>query len=197
MNNQFNQFNQFNQPVNMNNPNINMNQAMMNMNQLAGWNFNMNQQAQFNQMINSNPLFIMLWNQMLQNMNNSQFMQNNNMNNFNNNQNMMMQGCAPNLQFQQQNNFNNMNNGPKIPNQINLTFSDTIGSRRVVIQTEPNEYMSSVINKYINKSADYNINLYLFNGKRISQSLTVAEQGLTDGVEIHVSNVGEVRGAIL
>ena len=197
MNNLFNQFNQFNQPVNMNNPNINMNQAMMNMNQLAGWNFNMNQQAQFNQMINSNPLFIMLWNQMLQNMNNPQFMPNNNMNTFNNNQNMMMQGGAPNLQFQQQNNFNNMNNGPKIPNQINLTFSDTIGSRRIVIQTEPNEYMSSVINKYINKSADYNINLYLFNGKRISQSLTVAEQGLTDGVEIHVSNVGEVRGAIL
>ena len=197
MNNQFNQFNQFNQPVNMNNPNINMNQAMMNMNQLAGWNFNMNQQAQFNQMINSNPLFIMLWNQMLQNMNNPQFMPNNNMNNFNNNQNMMMQGCAPNLQFQQQNNFNNMNNGPKIPNQINLTFCDTIGSRRVVIQTEPNEYMSSVINKYINKSADYNINIYIFNGKRISQSLTVAEQGLTDGVEIHVSNVGEVKGAIL
>ena len=197
MNNQFNQFNQFNQPVNMNNPNINMNQAMMNMNQLAGWNFNMNQQAQFNQMINSNPLFIMLWNQMLQNMNNPQFMPNNNMNTFNNNQNMMMQSGAPNLQFQQQNNFNNMNNGPKIPNQINLTFCDTIGSRRVVIQTEPNEYMSSVINKYINKSADYNINIYIFNGKRISQSLTVAEQGLTDGVEIHVSNVGEVKGAIL
>ena len=197
MNNQFNQFNQFNQPVNMNNPNINMNQAMMNMNQLAGWNFNMNQQAQFNQMINSNPLFIMLWNQMLQNMNNPQFMPNNNMNTFNNNQNMMMQGGAPNLQFQQQNNFNNMNNGPKIPNQINLTFSDTIGSRRVVIQTEPNEYMSSVINKYIKKSGDYNVNIYILNGKRISQSLTVAEQGLTDGVEIHVSNVGEVKGAIL
>ena len=64
-----------------------------------------------------------------------------------------------------------------------------------MIQTRPEEYMSSVINKYINKSGDNNINLYLYNGKRVVQSLTVAELGIMDGTEIYVSNIGEVKGA--
>ena len=209
-----NQFNQSFPPFNMNNNNfnnINMNQAMMNMNQMAGWNFNMNQQQQFFQMINSNPTYLMIWNQMLQNMMNNQCMPNNNMNMMNNqfmpnnNMNMMNNQCMPNMsmqgnvqnnQFQFQNNFNNMNNEQQNPYQINITFSDTTGRKKIVIQTEPNEHMSSVINKYINKSGDLNINIYIFNGKRINQSLTVAEQGLSDGVEINVSNVGEVNGAI-
>ena len=39
---------------------------MMNMNQMMGWNFNMNQFNQFMQMVNSNPTFLMLYNQMMQ-----------------------------------------------------------------------------------------------------------------------------------
>ena len=42
--------------------------------------------------------------------------------------------------------------------------------------------MSSVINKYIYKNVDLNANnLFLYNGKRIIQLLTVAELGLSDG----------------
>ena len=164
-----NQFNQFNQPFNVNNMNnnFNMNQAMMNMNQLMGMPNNMNQ-AQFIQMINSNPMMLMMWNQMVQNMQNMQNMQN--------------QGIMPNVK--QKNEF-----------LINLNFIDTNG-RKIIIQTEPNEYMSSVINKYINKSNDFNNNYYLFNGKRIVQSLTVAELGLGDASEIHVANAGNIIGAI-
>ena len=185
-----NQFNQFNQPFNMNNMNnnFNMNQAMMNMNQLTGMPINMSQ-SQFINNINSNPMMLMMWNQMLRNMQNqkmfnNQFVQNNN---------QMMQGNGQNMAFNM-NNMNNFNNGQTAPNQINIAFVDNT-DRKCVVQTTPNEYMSSVINKYINKSGDNNINLYLYNGKRVVQSLTVAELGLTDGVEIYVSNIGEVRGA--
>ena len=176
-----NQFNQFNQPFNVNNMNnnFNMNQAMMNMNQLMGMPNNMNQ-AQFIQMINSNPMMLMMWNQMVQNMQNMQYMQN--MQNIQNMQNMQNQGIMPNVK--QKNEF-----------LINLNFIDTNG-RKIIIQTEPNEYMSSVINKYINKSNDFNNNYYLFNGKRIVQSLTVAELGLGDASEIHVANAGNIIGAI-
>ena len=125
-----NQFNQFNQPFNVNNMNnnFNMNQAMMNMNQLMGMPNNMNQ-AQFIQMINSNPMMLMMWNQMVQSMQKMQYIQN-----MQNMQNMQNQGIMPNVK--QKNEF-----------LINLNFIDTNG-RKIIIQTEPNEYMSSVINKY-------------------------------------------------
>ena len=57
---------------NMNNMNLN---AMMNMNQMMGWNYNMNQFNQFMQMVNSNPNFLMIYNQMM----NQQCFPNNNM----------------------------------------------------------------------------------------------------------------------
>ena len=193
--NNFNNPNNFNNMNNLNNPNAfnnmnNMNQVMNNMNNMMGWNFNMNQMNLFMQMINSNPMFLMIYNQMLQNMQmlqNQQFMQNCN-------PNMLMQGGAQNMQFMQNNNMNNQQCG--VPGQINLKFSDTTEQKNIMIQAEPKEYMSSVINKYINKSGDFNgNNLYLYNGKRIIQSLTVAELGLCDGSQIYVNNVGELRGA--
>ena len=101
-----------------------------------------------------------------------------------------------NMQGMQNMTPNNMNNSQNNRFQINLNFIDTNG-KKVIIQTEPEEKMSSVINKYINKSNDFNNNYYLFNGKRIVQSLTVAELGLNDASEIHVANAGNIIGAIL
>ena len=127
---------------------------------------------------------------MLQNMQmlqNQQFMQNCN-------PNMLMQGGTQNMQFIQNNNMNNQQCG--VPGQINIKFSDTTEQNKVIIQAEPKEYMSSVINKYINKSGDLNDNnLYIYNGKKIIQSLTVSELGISDGSQIYVNNVGELRGA--
>ena len=176
------------------------NQVMMNMNQMMGWNFNINQFNQFMQMVNSNPAFLMLYNQMLRNQNmqqcypsnnmmmNSQFIPNNNLNMMN------MPFQQNNMQFQQ-NNMQFQQN--KDPYKVNLTFMDTTGTKKVVIIAEPNEPMTSVINKYINKTNDLNsTNLYLFNGKRVVQSLTVSELGIVDGSEIYVSDIGGLKGGL-
>ena len=182
----------------MNNMNLN---AMMNMNQMMGWNYNMNQFNQFMQMVNSNPNFLMIYNQMM----NQQCFPNNNMmmaSQFipNNNPNMVnssfINGGSPNMQFQQ-NNMNMQFQQNKDPYKINLTFRDTTDTKRVIIIAEPNEHMTSVINKYINKTGDLSeTNLYLFNGKRIVQSLTVSELGMTDGSEVYVTDIGGLRGGI-
>ena len=183
---------------NMNNMNLN---AMMNMNQMMGWNYNMNQFNQFMQMVNSNPNFLMIYNQMM----NQQCFPNNNMmmaSQFipNNNPNMVnssfINGGSPNMQFQQ-NNMNMQFQQNKDPYKINLTFRDTTDTKRALIIAEPNEHMTSVINKYINKTGDLSeTNLYLFNGKRIVQSLTVSELGMTDGSEVYVTDIGGLRGGI-
>ena len=183
---------------NMNNMNMN---AMMNMNQMMGWNYNMNQFNQFMQMVNSNPNFLMIYNQMM----NQQCFPNNNMmmaSQFipNNNPNMVnssfINGGSPNMQFQQ-NNMNMQFQQNKDPYKINLTFRDTTDTKRALIIAEPNEHMTSVINKYINKTGDLSeTNLYLFNGKRIVQSLTVSELGMTDGSEVYVTDIGGLRGGI-
>ena len=158
------QQNQFYQPINMNNmnSNVNMNQAMNNMNQFTGWNFN--NMAQFVQMVNSNPMFLMMYYQMLANMRMQNPFQGN------------MQGNVY---------------------KININFM-TADGKKVIIQTEPNEKMSSVINKYINKSGDLNAgNYYIFNNKKIVQQLSVAELGMNDGAEVIVANTGNVIGAAL
>ena len=171
------------QPINFNN--VNMGLAMMQMNQLAGWNFNLNQMPLFLQMVNSNPMYLMMWNQILMNMQNIQAMQMNN----------------PNAMFPPGVNINNQppntNNGQGNIFKININFVTADGNK-VMIQTDPNELMSSVINKYINKSGDFNAgNYYIFNNKRVVQSLTVAELGVGDLAEIVVANAASVIGAVL
>ena len=143
------------------NSNVNMNQAMNNMNQFTGWNFN--NMAQFVQMVNSNPVYLMMYNQM--------------------------------LAMQMQNPFQGNMQGNVY--KININFM-TADGKKVMIQTEPNEKMSSVINKYINKSGDLNAgNYYIFNNKKIVQQLSVAELGMNDGAEVIVANTGNVIGAAL
>ena len=174
--------NQFYQPINMNNmnSNVNMNQAMNNMNQFTGWNFN--NMAQFVQMVNSNPVYLMMYYQMLANMLNSQLMQ------------MQNQGGAMGNNQNANMNVNNMQGNVY---KININFM-TADGKKVIIQTEPNEKMSSVINKYINKSGDLNAgNYYIFNNKKIVQQLSVAELGINDGAEVIVANTGNVIGAAL
>ena len=181
------QQNQFYQPINMNNmnSNVNMNLAMNNMNQFTGWNFN--NMAQFVQMVNSNQMYLRMWNQMMANMQNSQLMQ------MQNPGTMFQGGAMGNNQFANMNVNNLQGNGYR----ININFM-TADGKKVIIQTEPNEKMSSVINKYINKSGDLNAgNYYIFNNKKIVQQLSVAELGMNDGAEVIVANTGNVIGAAL
>ncbi len=98
-----------------------------------------------------------------------------------------------NNQFANMNVNNTQGNGYR----ININFM-TADGKKVIIQTEPNEKMSSVINKYINKSGDLNAgNYYIFNNKKIVQQLSVAELGINDGAEVIVANTGNVIGAAL
>ena len=57
------------------------------------------------------------------------------------------------------------------------------------------EYLSSVITRYIDKSNNYDINYYLFNGKRLDETKTVCNQGLKDGSEIYVVRIQNILGA--
>ena len=67
---------------------------------------------------------------------------------------------------------------------------------KISLPSKPNEYFSSVLNRYINKSNDTHINYYLFNGQRLTESLTVREQGLHDGASIYVVKVQNILGAL-
>ena len=170
----------------MNNMNMNnMNDPMM-----------MNFYMQFMQMMN-NANNNMMWMNNTMNMNNMnnpnmnmQFMQMmNNMNQNQSNNNMN------NQQFQQNQNYqNNIQNNQGIKGAINLQFTTDISSYNIV--TNYNESLGTVIGKYISMTNDINVNMYIFNGKKINESLTVGEAGLYDGSLIHVVPTKNIIGAV-
>ena len=156
---------------NNNNNNINMNQ----MNPM----YQAHLMMQMNKMMNTN-FNVNLQNQMLQ------------FNNMINSNPMFLM-----LYNQMMMNMMNMQKQKLSNQQVNVIFLNNALNGRVIIQIKPNEYMTEVINKYINKSGDFRAtNMYLYNGKRIIQSLTAAELGIADGSEIHVVNQNNVIGAI-
>ena len=61
--------------------------------------------------------------------------------------------------------------------------------------TNYNESLGSVISKYMDLTHDYSVNMYIHNGKKLNESLTVGEAGLLDGVIIFVVRVTDVNGA--
>ena len=96
-------------------------------------------------------------------------------------------------QMQQQmvmNNFNNIQNNHYNNNFfLNLTFIDDSG-KETIIQTNPNEKVSEIIEKYKKKANDYNPqNLFLHNGKKLVPHLIVSETSLCDGTEIIVHDL--------
>ena len=77
---------------------------------------------------------------------------------------------------------------------INLFFV-VANQYKIPLQCKPTEYLSSVITRYIDKSNNYDINYYLFNGKRLDETKTVCNQGLKDGSEIYVVRIQNILGA--
>ena len=69
------------------------------------------------------------------------------------------------------------------------------GSRKIPLQCKYDENFSSVVSNYINKTNDTNVNYYLFNGQRLSESLTISQQGLKDGANIFVVWANNILGA--
>ena len=78
---------------------------------------------------------------------------------------------------------------------INLIFIQKNKNIRITIQTKYKESIGSVVNKYINKSGDNYINLYIVNGRRLDESKTVGESGLIDNSVIDVVSVVDIEGA--
>ena len=168
---------------NMNNMNMNQN----NMNNMNNMNMNQNNMMNMNNM-DMNSLF----NEFLNFINS----QNNNMNNMN------MNNMGTNQMMMNFNNFmnNNMNNNIGMNNQnqqkpvINLCFHKE--NRTYNILADYSESIGSVITKYINQTNDTNINMYIVNGKKLNESLTVGESGLLNGVTINVVPVDNILGAL-
>ena len=181
---------------NMNNMNMNQNN-MMNMN-------NMDMNSLFNEFLN----FINSQNNNMNNMNMNNMGTNQMMMNFNNFMNNNMNNNMNNMNMNQImmnfNNFmnnNNMNNNIGMNNQnqqkpvINLCFHKE--NRTYNILADYSESIGSVITKYINQTNDTNINMYIVNGKKLNESLTVGESGLLNGVTINVVPVDNILGALL
>ena len=78
---------------------------------------------------------------------------------------------------------------------ITLVFKHRTLITNITIQADYNETLGSVINKYINKSGDIHPNLYINNGKKINESLTVGEAGLINNAVIDVVPTDELEGA--
>jgi len=154
-----------NNMMNMNN--MNMYQMMMLYYQFMN-NMNMMNQNQNNNMMNMN--------QMMMNFNNY-------LKNINNNNNNIFNNIGGNNQQNQQNN-NNI---------ITLIF--TTKQATYPIMTNYNETLGTVISKYIDKTHDYSINLYIHNSKKLNESLTVGKAGLLNSAIIYVVKVENVNGA--
>ena len=147
-----------------------MNQNNMNMNNMNMNNMNMNNMNMNNMNMNNMNMNNMDMNQMMMNFNNYM---NNNMNN-----NMGI--------INPQNPQNN-------DNVINLIFKTKIS--KYTIRTNYNETLGSVISKYLDITHDYSINLYIHNGKKLNEGLTVGEAGLMDGAYIYVVPTEDLKGA--
>ena len=161
-------------PMMMNNPMMN-NPMMMNnqMNQMM-----MNQMMMNNPMMMNNQMNPMMMNQM---MNNPMFMQ------------MMMNMMQNNNQ-----NMGNVNMDSNNPNAWNLIFEKKNGAQVVNIRVSPNETVQHAINMYKLKTntteKDDEIK-FIFNGKQLNYSLTLAASGLSDASKITVISTKDVEGA--
>ena len=130
-----------------------------------------------------------------------------NMMNFNNqnipmNQMVQMMG---NMNAQMANNFANQgnpqNNNDQSQNNnggINIRFRrNGVGdNREIVIQCLPDEKVSDVIQRYRTKSGDNDTTKkFIFNAKALNQSLSVAEAGLANNVNVFVVTTKDIKGA--
>ena len=202
--------NQFD-PNMMNQNSFPMNNPMMNQNMSMGQGNMMNQNMNMGQgnMMN-NPM-------MNQNMNMGQGnMMNNQMNDMNgmmmnmmnfNNQNIPMNQFAAmmgNMNTQMaNNNFGNQgnfqNNNAQNQNDyggINVHFRIEGRKDEIVIQCLPDERVSELIKRYRTKTGDNDITKkFIFNAKALNESLTVAEAGLANNVNVFVVRTKGIKGA--
>ena len=129
-----------------------------------------------------------------------------NMMNFNNQNGPMMQIAAmmgnmnaqmANNNFANQGNFQNNNDQSQNNNGgINVHFRIEGNRDEIVIQCLPDERVSELIKKYRAKSGDDDTTKkFIFNAKALNESLTVAEAGLANNVNVFVVRTKGIKGA--
>ena len=106
----------------------------------------------------------------------------NNMNNINNNQPQPQTQPQPQPQ------------SPDDNNEINLFFW-TKSNSRINIKARYDEYLGSIITRYINKTHDNNINIFIVNGHKLNETKTVEQNGLMNGAMILVEPIQNILGA--
>ena len=194
MNNINNMMNVNNNIYNMMNMNMNNN----NMNNMMNMNNNMNNIINMNNnMMNMNNNI----NKMMINMNNN--MNNNNMgNNMNNiiNMNKNMNNMI-NINNRNMNFMNNMNSNMMAKNLNNglivIFRPDTVTKMEIEIHCLFDDKVADIIQRYRMKSQDEDPfkKKFIFNGKNLNPSLTLAEAGLNHKSIIFVINLGPLKGA--
>ena len=173
-----------------NNPNMMMNNPAMMMNNNP--NMMMNNPAMLMQ--NQNMMNqLLMQQQMQQNMWNQQTMMQQQQQ-----QNAMLQNF---MQEQQQQNFaNNQNNTSTNSNFITIRFKLQLGGvqgNEFAIHCTLNDKVSEVISRFRTKAQDVEDikhEKYIFNAKRLNETLTVAEAGMTNNSIIYVINDRDLEG---
>ena len=104
-------------------------------------------------------------------------------------------GYQPIIQNNFNYNFESNNNKEKNIKKINVNFRHILGKETLLI-CKVNEIISEVIVRYREKSNDYNVNNFLFNGQKLDEYSfsTLQEQGIVDGNVIIVESTGNLKG---
>ena len=179
---------------NMNPMNNNMGMGMGVSNPLGMNNVNMSVNQAFN------PVMMNMMNmQNMPNMSNMQNMQNAMMNNIQNLQNMQNQFNSVNIQ-------NNQNPTPsnsvfinvffRISNKQNVEQAANDEQANIIsVQCTMNDKVSEIIEKYRTKSLDREKKFFIYNAKKLNESLSAAEAGINDRATIFVLDPKNVKGA--
>ena len=185
-------YNNFMNFMNQNNGmnNMNQNNGMNNMNYMNQNNCNMNNNMNAFQMMIAFNNFV---NYMLMNNQNTHMM---------NDMYQFMQNYMNFMNYMNNNKKNNITNNPDYnnnpqndnSNEINLFFYTKVNSR-INIPAKYDEYLGSIITRYINKTHDNNINIYIVNGQKLHEGKTVAENGLINNSHILVEPIQNILGA--
>ena len=176
---------------NMNPMNNNMGMGMGVSNPLGMNNVNMSVNQAFN------PVMMNMMN--MQNMPNMSNMQNAMMNNIQNLQNMQNQFNSVNIQ-------NNQNPTPsnsvfinvffRISNKQNVEQAANDEQANIIsVQCTMNDKVSEIIEKYRTKSLDREKKFFIYNAKKLNESLSAAEAGINDRSTIFVLDPKNVKGA--
>ena len=181
---------------NMNPMNNNMGMGMGVNNPMGMNNVNMSTNQAFN------PVMMNMMNmQNMSNISNMQNMQNAMMNNIQNLQNMQQQFNSVNIQ-------NNQNQNPTPSNSVFINVFFRISNKQNVeqaandeqaniisVQCSMNDKVSEIIEKYRTKSLDREKKFFIYNAKKLNESLSAAEAGINDRATIFVLDPKNVKGA--